>query len=69
MIAGTPKMPCALYGESSCTVLDSKARHYSAMDPAISLEERATAKALVENLCALVLDEAYWLLRTEAVTR
>lgn len=68
-IAGTPKMLRALYKEASRIVLDGKARHYSEIDPTISLEERAAAKALVDNLRAVVLDEADRLLRTEAVAR
>ncbi|KAL9186127.1 hypothetical protein ACHAXT_005365 [Thalassiosira profunda] len=63
LIAGTPKMLRMLYREAERIV------RAPGFDRTISTDERATAKALLSNLRAIVLDEADRLLRTEAVAR
>ena len=63
LIAGTPKMLRMLYREAEYIAEQHD------LDPEFSAEERATAKALISNLRAVVLDEADRLLRTEAVAR
>ncbi|KAL9186521.1 hypothetical protein ACHAXT_005759 [Thalassiosira profunda] len=64
LIAGTPKMLRMLYREAERIV-----RAPGFDRTIISTDERATAKALLSNLRAIVLDEADRLLRTEAVAR
>lgn len=63
LIAGTPKMLRMLYREAAHVNLNAK------IDRTISGDEATTAKALLNNMRAIVLDEADRLLRTEAVAR
>jgi superfamily II DNA/RNA helicase len=63
IIDGTPKMLRMLYREADYVSRNAR------LDGDISEEEQTTAKALVSNMRAIVLDEADRLLRTEAVAR
>lgn len=63
IIAGTPKMLRALYREAERIQIHSK------VDGSIVDEERLTSKSLLNNMRAIVLDEADRLLRTEAAAR
>ncbi|KAL3790331.1 hypothetical protein ACHAWO_000999 [Cyclotella atomus] len=63
IIAGTPKMLRMLYREANYVSSNAK------IDRTISSDEATTARALLTNMRAIVLDEADRLLRTEAVAR
>lgn len=63
LIAGTPKMLRMLYHEAE-KIVDNPTFYSNLLD-----QEYTTAKALLSNLRAIVLDEADRLLRTEAVAR
>ena len=63
LIAGTPKMLRMLYRDAE------RVTHDLNIARTITKQEKATARALLSNLRAIVLDEADRLLRTEAVAR
>ncbi len=72
IISGTPKMLRMLYREAG-RIAGSRETKYGSVDSGdddpITEGERATSMALLQNLRAIVLDEADRLLRTEAVAR